>query len=108
MHYERVPTTFQIRSSGANGVPDYTTNVSKNALLVAKLYAPILNHPHLKLILGFNYERQEFQFEEQSSIDQYGLYNNIQNKGLTTIARSWPCSGRSMRCISTYSESRAS
>ena len=85
VHYERVPTQFQIRSSGTNGVPDYTTNVSKNALLVAKLYAPILNHPHLKLVLGFNYERQEFQFEQQSPVDQYSLYNNIENKGLTTI-----------------------
>ena len=85
VHYERVPTDFQIRSSGVNGVPDYTTTVSKAALLTAKLYAPILNHPHLKLILGLNYERQEFQFRDQSSIDQYSLYGNIQNKGLTTI-----------------------
>lgn len=85
VHYERLPLDFKIRSTGVNGVPDYTTDVSKNAQLTVKLYAPILNHPHLKLILGLNYERQEFQFRDQTSIDQYSLYSNIQNKGLTTI-----------------------
>ena len=36
-------------------------------------------------MLGLNYERQEFQFEQQSAIDQYSLYGNIQNKALSTI-----------------------
>ena len=85
VHYERVPVNFQIRSTGENGVPDYTTNVSKNALLTAKLYAPVLNHPHLKIILGLNYERQEFQFQDTTARKVYDLYNNIENKALTTI-----------------------
>ncbi len=85
VHYERLPVNFQIKSTGVGGVPDYTTDVSKNAVLSAKLYAPVLNHPHLKVILGLNYERQEFQFRDTTARKVYDLYNNIQNKALTTV-----------------------
>lgn len=85
VRYERLPFDFNIRSTGTNGVPDYATQVKKNANLSVKLYAPLLNHPHLKLILGLNYDRQEFQFADQAAIDQYSLYQNIENKGLNTI-----------------------
>ncbi|MBU6119412.1 hypothetical protein [Hymenobacter siberiensis] len=60
--HERIPGNFTLRSSAVGGVGDYRTEVSKNANLVIKAYAPLLNHPHLKLILGLNYDRQEFQF----------------------------------------------
>ncbi|WP_210518343.1 hypothetical protein [Hymenobacter terricola] len=83
--YERIPGNFSIRSSGVGGVPDYRTDVSKNANLVIKAYAPLLNHPHLKLVLGLNYDRQEYQFREPATSDQYGLYGNIENKGLSII-----------------------
>ncbi|MCC3153272.1 hypothetical protein Q3A66_04245 [Hymenobacter sp. BT770] len=83
--YERIPGSFSLRSTGVNGAPDYRTDVTKNANLVVKAYAPLLNHPHLKLVLGLNYDRQEFQFSEPAASDLYGLYGNIQNKGLTTI-----------------------
>ena len=83
--YERIPGNFSIRSTGVGGVPDYRTDVSKNANLVIKAYAPLLNHPHLKLVLGVNYDRQEYQFRDPAKDDQYGLYGNIENKGLTTI-----------------------
>jgi hypothetical protein len=83
--YERIPGNFSSSSTGVGGVPDYRTSVTKNANLVVKAYAPLLNHPHLKLILGLNYDRQEYQFSEAAANDQYGLYNNIQDKGLTII-----------------------
>jgi hypothetical protein len=85
VRYERLPFDFKMRSTGLGSVPSYETLVKKNANLSVKLYAPLLNHPHLKLILGLNYDRQEFQFEEQSAIDQYSLYQNIENKGLSII-----------------------
>ncbi|WP_460553037.1 hypothetical protein [Hymenobacter daeguensis] len=84
--YERIPGNFSLKSTAVNaGVPDYRTEVSKNANLVIKAYAPLLNHPHLKLILGLNYDRQEFQFSTPATTDQYGLYSNIENKGLSII-----------------------
>ncbi|WP_201979929.1 DUF6268 family outer membrane beta-barrel protein [Hymenobacter rubidus] len=83
--YERIPGNFSVRSSGVGGVPDYRTDVTKNANMVVKAYAPLLNHPHLKLILGLNYDRQEYQFSQPSTTDQYSLYNNIENKGLSII-----------------------
>ena len=85
VRYERVAGNFSIKSTGVGGVADYKTDVSKNAILTAKLYAPLLNHPHLKVVLGLNYERQEFQFEKPAAIEQYSLYNNIENKALSTI-----------------------
>ncbi|MET4074634.1 hypothetical protein [Hymenobacter sp. UYCo722] len=83
--YERIPGNFSLRSTAVGGGADYRTEVSKNANLIVKAYAPLLNHPHLKLILGLNYDRQEFQFSTPAATDQYGLYNNIENKGLTVI-----------------------
>ena len=83
--YERVPGNFSLKSTAVGGATDYRTEVSKNANLVIKAYAPLLNHPHLKLILGLNYDRQEFQFSTPATTDQYGLYSNIENKGLSVI-----------------------
>ena len=83
--YERIPGNFSLRSTAVGGVDDYNSTVSKNANLVIKAYAPLLNHPHLKLILGLNYDRQEFQFSTPATTDQYGLYSNIENKGLSVI-----------------------
>ncbi|GAB3858968.1 hypothetical protein GCM10028822_34790 [Hymenobacter terrigena] len=83
--YERIPGNFSLKSTAVGGSADYNTQVSKNANLVVKAYAPLLNHPHLKLILGLNYDRQEFQFSTPATTDQYGLYSNIENKGLSII-----------------------
>ena len=83
--YERVPGNFSIVSKGVAGVADYRTEVSKNANLVVKAYAPLVNHPHLKVVLGLNYERQEYQFRDPATSDQYSLYGNIENKGLSII-----------------------
>ena len=83
--YERIPGNFSLKSTALGSAAAYNTTVSKNANLVVKAYAPLLNHPHLKLILGLNYDRQEFQFSTPASTDQYGLYRNIENKGLTVI-----------------------
>ncbi|TGE27351.1 DUF6268 family outer membrane beta-barrel protein [Hymenobacter metallicola] len=82
-HYERVPR-FNVTSAGQTvGLRDYNTDATKNARLVIKGYIPMLNHPHLKLILGVNYEREEFQFSNRPT--GYELYDNIENKGLKTL-----------------------
>ncbi|MCB2376432.1 DUF6268 family outer membrane beta-barrel protein [Hymenobacter sp. BT635] len=82
-HYERVPR-FNVATNGQSvGLADYNTQATKNARLVIKGYIPMLNNPHLKLILGVNYEREEFQFRDRPT--GFELYDNIENKGLKTL-----------------------
>jgi|GEM_PF-694077 len=82
-HYERVPR-FNVSSDGqVVGLSDYQSQATKNARLVIKGYIPMLNHPHLKLILGINYDREEFRFRTQPT--GYELYDGIENKGLKTL-----------------------
>jgi len=82
-HYERMPT-FRVRSTAqVANLPNYSADAEKNARLVIKGYIPMLNHPHLKLILGINYEREEFEFKNTPT--NYELYDNIEDKGLKTL-----------------------
>ncbi|GAA4013517.1 hypothetical protein GCM10022408_28270 [Hymenobacter fastidiosus] len=82
-HYERVPR-FNVSSNGqVVGLRDYNSQATKNARLFIKGYIPMINHPHLKLILGINYEREEFKFRDRPT--GYELYDNIENKGLKTL-----------------------
>ena len=84
VRYERMPA-FSITSSGqVVGIKDYAGSVDKNARLSIKGYIPAWNHPHLKVVVGLSYEREEFQFIAPAT--QYELYNNIENKGLKSTA----------------------
>ncbi|RZK27612.1 MAG: hypothetical protein EOO63_13040, partial [Hymenobacter sp.] len=83
LHYERT-TPFRVDAAAqVSGVNDFNTRATKNARLIFKGYAPLLNHPHLKLILGLNYDREEFKFREPPT--GYTLFDNIEDKGLKTI-----------------------
>ena len=82
-HYERMPTFKVTSDAQVVGLQDYSANAEKNARLVIKGYIPMLNNPHLKLILGVNYEREEFQFKQNPT--NYELYDNIENKALKTL-----------------------
>ncbi|MGI4870013.1 MAG: DUF6268 family outer membrane beta-barrel protein [Janthinobacterium lividum] len=80
VRYERMPT-FGVSSTGeVVGISNYSTDATKNARLTIKGYIPLLNHPHLKVILGLNYDREEFQF--QNPPISYELLQNLENKGL--------------------------
>jgi hypothetical protein len=80
LHYERT-TPFSVdASSKVTGVSDYSTDAKRNGKLIFKGYIPAWNHPHLKVIVGLNYDREEFKFREQPT--SYGLFDNIENKGL--------------------------
>ncbi|MBT9393233.1 hypothetical protein KLP40_08665 [Hymenobacter sp. NST-14] len=82
-HYERMPR-FNVASDGqAVGLQDYQSQAEKNARLVIKGYIPFWNRPHLKLLLGINYEREEFKFRQKPT--GYELYDNIEDKGLKTL-----------------------
>ncbi|WP_345108671.1 DUF6268 family outer membrane beta-barrel protein [Hymenobacter algoricola] len=82
-HYERVPR-FNVASTGkVVGLKDFSSEATKNARFNVKGYIPMVNHPHLKLILGINYEREEFAFRDSPT--GYELYDNIEDKGLKTL-----------------------
>ena len=82
--YERMPR-FRVDARGqVQGVGDFQTEATKNARLSIKGYIPAWNHPHLKVILGISYEREEFKFDP--AISNYTLLDNVQNKGLRELA----------------------
>ena len=84
VRYERMPT-FGVASSGqVVGIRNYAGDISKNARLSIKGYIPAWNHPHLKVIVGLSYEREEFKFSGPAT--EYELYENIENKGLKSTA----------------------
>ena len=59
-----------------------SSTVTKNRRAFIKGYIPVWNHPHLKVILGINYDREEFQFKDP---DNSIFYRNLEDKGLKTI-----------------------
>jgi hypothetical protein len=80
IRYERMPT-FRVSAAGeVPGVANYETDATKNARLTIKGYIPAWNRPHLKVIVGLNYDREEFQF--RTVPNNYELFDNIENKGL--------------------------
>ncbi|GAB3637468.1 hypothetical protein GCM10027422_30580 [Hymenobacter arcticus] len=80
VRYERMPS-FGVQATGkVAGVGNYDTEATKNARLTIKGYIPALNHPHLKVIIGLNYDREEFKFRQVPN--NYALLDNIENKGL--------------------------
>jgi hypothetical protein len=84
VRYERMPR-FRVNSNAqVVGLTDYSTDATKNARLSIKGYIPAWNRPHLKVIVGLSYEREEFQFQNPTS--GYELHDNIENKGLKSTA----------------------
>lgn len=82
-HYERlggfpISTTLRDRTPEAMA----KTTVTKNARAFIKAYAPLVNNPHLKLILGVNYDREEFKFDNPNASS---FYRNLEDKGLKVI-----------------------
>jgi len=80
VHYERT-TPFSVAAAGqVAGVSDYNTDAKRNGRLIIKGYIPAWNRPHLKVIVGLNYDREEFKFDTRPT--NYSLFDNIENKGL--------------------------
>ncbi|OUJ75784.1 DUF6268 family outer membrane beta-barrel protein [Hymenobacter crusticola] len=83
-HLERL-TDFSIKSKLNDKDGKSITNsstVTKNSRAFIKGYIPAWNRPHLKVILGFNYDREEFQFNRP---DNSVLYRNLEDKGLKVL-----------------------
>ena len=80
VRYERMPTFSVSSTAEVIGITNYSTEATKNARLTIKGYIPAWNRPHLKVIVGLNYDREEFQFRNPPV--GYELLDNIENKGL--------------------------
>lgn len=78
--YERTPTFAVGSTAEVAGIPNYTAEATKNTRLTIKGDIPAWSRPHLKVIVGLNYDREEFQFRNPPS--NYELLDNIENKGL--------------------------
>ncbi|SMB95248.1 hypothetical protein SAMN00120144_1898 [Hymenobacter roseosalivarius DSM 11622] len=82
-HYERT-TGFGITSdSKSDDFTDQKGTVSNNDRFVVKGYIPVWNRPHLKMVVGVNYEREEFEFKNRPT--GYSLYDELEEKGLKTL-----------------------
>ena len=84
VRYERLPRFNVASTAQVVGYKNYAGEVDKNARLSIKGYSPAWNHPHLKVIVGLSYEREEFKFVGPAT--DYELYSNIENKGLKSTA----------------------
>ena len=80
LHYERTTPFSVAATSQVDGVNNYNTDARRNGRLIFKGYIPAWNRPHLKVIVGLNYDREEFKFDARPT--NYGLFDNIENKGL--------------------------
>ena len=84
VRYERMPNFGVNSTAQVVGLGDYRSEASKNARLSLKAYIPAWNRPHLKVIVGLSYEREEFKFRNPAT--GYQLYDNIEDKGLKSTA----------------------
>lgn len=81
--YEAQPE-FGIKSYSSNPeIGNKEADVQRHTRLDIKAYAPLLNRPHFKLILGFNYFFEQFSFD--ATPPSYDFYKNIQDRNLKTI-----------------------
>ena len=84
VRYERLAKFGVDSKAQVQGLADFSTNATKNARLSIKGYIPAWNHPHLKVVVGLSYEREEFKFEQRPA--NYELFDNLENKGLKSTA----------------------
>lgn len=68
VRYERLPRFRVTSNAQVVGLTDYSADATKNARLSIKGYIPAWNRPHLKVIVGLSYEREEFQFDPKPKI----------------------------------------
>lgn len=82
--YERVPQ-FDIDSEARDSrVTDGSGHVDRNNKFDFRAFAPLMNKPQDKLILGVNYNMEEFNFDNESP-DAYPLYRYLEDKDLKSL-----------------------
>jgi hypothetical protein len=82
--YERLPQ-FDIESESDDPrVGNGQGRIQRHNKFSVRALAPVLNKPQTKLILGFNYELEEFNFDGLTESD-YALYRYLEDKNLRSI-----------------------
>ena len=86
INYEWQPD-FRIRSTAKQAIiGNRKAEVRRNNKLDIKAYVPFVNRPRFKLVGGFNYFFEEFNFEEPGEDGEYPFYANLEDRNLKTIS----------------------
>jgi hypothetical protein len=86
INYEWQPD-FGITSTSKQPIADNRkAEVRRNNKLDIKAYVPFVNQPRFKLVGGFNYFFEEFNFEEPGKDTDYPFYANLEDRNLKTIS----------------------
>ncbi|PTX22687.1 hypothetical protein C8N40_101514 [Pontibacter mucosus] len=84
IRYERLPN-FKIDSDSDDPrLGNGSGRIDRHNKFALKAYAPLLNKPQNKVVLGFNYELEEFNFENLTPAS-YDLYRYLEDKNLKSI-----------------------
>ncbi|KAA9325001.1 DUF6268 family outer membrane beta-barrel protein [Adhaeribacter soli] len=68
-------------------VGDRDATIKHSNIAEIKGYVPLWNRPHLKIVLGVGYEREEFNFKENTGYTtDYAYFRNLQDKGLKSLS----------------------
>ncbi|MHA6246405.1 DUF6268 family outer membrane beta-barrel protein [Pontibacter sp. CAU 1760] len=82
--YERLPQ-FDIDSDSEDpSVGDGSAHVRRNNKFFIRALAPLINRPQTKLIIGFDYQMEEFNFDNVTP-SSYPLYSYLEDKDLKSI-----------------------
>ncbi|TPE45300.1 DUF6268 family outer membrane beta-barrel protein [Pontibacter mangrovi] len=82
--YERLPN-FDIDSESDDPrVGNGSGHIKRHNKFQVRAFAPVLNKPQSKLIVGFDYELEEFNFDGLTK-NSYGLYRYLEDKNLKSI-----------------------
>ncbi|AKD02593.1 DUF6268 domain-containing protein [Pontibacter korlensis] len=82
--YDRLPN-FDIDSESDDPrVGNGQGHIKRHNQFMVRAFAPILNKPQTKLIVGVNYELEEFNFEGLSE-SSYDLYRYLEDKNLKSL-----------------------
>lgn len=82
--YERVLDSRITATSADSSIGNGSAIIRRNNKFDFKLRLPVWNRPGLKVILGFRYFFEEFNFESPQGLE-YALYQNLEDKNLKSI-----------------------
>lgn len=86
--YER-QFNYDFNSKGTSDLPvgERKAKIKNSNIAEIKGYIPVWNRPHFKAVLGVGYEREEFNFKDNSGANSdFAFHQNLQDKGLKSLS----------------------
>ncbi|GAA4306280.1 DUF6268 family outer membrane beta-barrel protein [Nibribacter koreensis] len=84
VRYEMLPR-FGLHSEGKReDIGNAEADVRRNNKFEIKAYAPVINRPHFKMVVGVSYFLEEFNFKQPEGLE-YPLYKQLQDKDLRSL-----------------------